>query len=175
MTEKDPQAQSSETKAKEKVDKAVEKKDKPKKEESAQEWKERYIRLYAEHENSKKRLHREQLNRVFMANKRLILDLLPTLDDLERAIESLHDTKTEKETQKGLSLILTNLHKSLADKGLQTMEIAIGQEPDPQSHHILTQMPTKDEKLKGKIVKIVTKGYFLHHTVIRHAQVIIGV
>lgn len=149
----------------------------PKKEapkEEPQEWKKKYIRLYAEFENSRKRLQREQLNISLMANKNLILDLLPTLDNLERAIEDLKKNNTKEETQKGFTLILTNLYNTLEKKGLKAMNVEIGQEPNPQEHQILNQTPTQNPKLKGKITQIVNKGYFLHHVVLRHAQVIIG-
>lgn len=136
-----------------------------------EDWQGKYIRLYAEFENTKKRLHRDRLLAHRMANKHLILDLLPTLDNLVRAIENLSETQ---ETQQGLTLILTNLQKTLADKGLQPMHVQIGQDPNPQEHHILTQAETTQQELKGKITQIVTQGYLLHDQVIRPAQVIIG-
>ena len=138
-------------------------------------WKEKYIRLYAEFENTKKRMHREQLTWYRMANKELILDLLQTLDDLERAIDNLQkDEVITEDTQKGLTLIHTNLLNSLQKKGLTLMQVEIGTEPNPQEHNILTKVNTDNEALKGKITEVVTKGYYLHEQVIRHAQVLIG-
>ena len=140
-----------------------------------EDWKEKYVRLYAEFENTKKRLQRDQLNWHLLANKNLILDLLPTLDDLERAIENLKQSEdSQQDTQQGLTLILTNLHTQLEEKGLKPMDVQIGQEPNPQEHHILTKVTSPQEKLKGKITEVVTKGYLLHNHVIRHAQVTIG-
>lgn len=138
-------------------------------------WQEKYIRLYAEFENAQKRMQRDQLIWYRMANKELMLDLLATLDDLERAMTNVDIEKdNQKEIQKGLNLIYTNLLEKLTKKGLQSMEVEIGRDPNPQEHHILTKINTENEALKGKIAKIVTKGYMLHDQVIRHAQILIG-
>ncbi|MEM7361389.1 MAG: nucleotide exchange factor GrpE [Bacteroidota bacterium] len=137
-------------------------------------WKEKYIRLYAENENSQKRLAREQLTRSLMANKAFILDLLPIIDDLERAIDNLQAANVPKETQKGLTLILGNLHDTLSQRGLTPIKADIGQEPNPEEHRILSQLPTKDEQLQGKITEVIQKGYSLHQQIIRPAQVITG-
>ena len=99
--------------------------------EDPQAWKEKYIRLYADFENAKKRLEREQINNRLLANKKLILALLPTLDNLERAIEDLKKNQAKEETQKGFSLILTNLYNTLEEKGLKAIDAEIGQEPNP--------------------------------------------
>ncbi len=141
----------------------------------AREWKDKYIRLYAEFENYKKRISREQLIWEHIAHKDIILHVLPILDDLERGVCSLEEAEQDcKETQKGIELIQSNLYKALTRKGLQVMEVNIGDEFDPQRHEALTKAPTEDPQLKDKIVTIVTKGYLLHDKVIRPAQVIIG-
>ena len=138
-------------------------------------WQQRYIRLYAEFENSKKRQAREQHSWYRMANKSLILALLPTLDNLTRAIESMKgDDASQHETKEGLNLILTNLQKCLEEQGLQPIQVEVGQEPNPQEHHVLTKVATDNEAHKGKIVEVITTGYALHEQVLRHAQVIIG-
>ena len=144
------------------------------KEATKPDWKEKYIRLYAETENSQKRLAREQLTKSLMGHKAFILDLLPVVDDLERAIDNLKETDVAQETQKGLTLIVANLHDTLAQKGLTPIKAVVGQEPDPAKHQILSQVPTQDQKLQGKITEVITKGYYLHQQIIRHAQVIIG-
>ena len=139
--------------------------------EQKNEWKEKYVRLYAEFENTKKRMQREQHFARRMANKNLILDLLSTLDDLERAISNLNESE---EATKGLQLILTNLQTKLTNQGVQPITITIGQEPNPHEHHVLTKVETPNTAQKGKIVEVITKGYTLHDQILRHAQVIIG-
>ena len=138
-------------------------------------WHEKYLYLSAEIKNIKKRIARDQAILDRMANKALILDLLPTLDDLERAINtSKKNEQNNQETEKGLKLILTNLVKNLQEKGLQLIKATIGEEPNPEQHHVLTKVPTNEQTLKGKITEVVTKGYFFHDQIIRPAQVIIG-
>ena len=138
-----------------------------------QSWKEKYMRLYAELDNFKKRTTRNQLTWVTMASKEVMLSLLPILDDFERALESL-DKKESEQTKQGISLIYQNLYKALQKKGLKVLDTHISGEFDPQHHEVLTQAPTEDPALKGKITKVLTKGYLLHNEIIRTAQVIIG-
>lgn len=135
--------------------------------------KDKFIRLYSEFENYKRRTAKEKLEFAGTANKDLITALLPVIDDMERA-EKFLDTATDVESVKeGLKLVFTKFSKTLETKGLKLIE-AQGQPFDSDFHEAITQIPAPSEDLKGKVVDVVEKGYFLNDKIIRFAKVVIG-
>ena len=134
-------------------------------------WKDKYIRLYADFDNYKKRLAREQGLLASMAAERMLLELLPVVDDFERALPTL-DKDTQR--QKGLLLIYSKLQKLLTQQGVTPIQVGPGDAANPEYHETLTQMPTDKPEWEGKVVEVVEKGYRLHGKVIRVAKVILG-
>lgn len=136
------------------------------------EQKDKYIRLYSEFENFRRRTAKEKLEMIQSANEQLLKALLPVVDDFERAEKSFKD-KDSKELE-GFFLIYNKFKKTLDQYGVKTMEAGAGSEFNPDLHEAITQIPAPDEKLKGKIVDVVEKGYLLNEKVIRFAKVVVG-
>lgn len=136
------------------------------------EHKDKYIRLYSEFENFRRRTAKEKLEMIQSANEQLLKALLPVVDDFERAEKSFKD-KESKELE-GFFLIYNKFKKTLDQYGVKTMEAGAGSEFNPDLHEAITQIPAPDEKLKGKIVDVVEKGYLLNEKVIRFAKVVVG-
>ena len=134
--------------------------------------KEKYVRLYAEFENHRRRTSKEKLEMIQGANEQLLRALLPVLDDFERA-EKAYREVNNKESE-GFLLILNKYQKILEQYGVKTMDSAPGVFFDADLHEAITQVPVQDEKQKGKIVEVVEKGYLLNDKVIRFAKVVIG-
>lgn len=145
-----------------------------------EEAKDKYLRLYSEYENYRRRTSREKLDMISHANEELIADLLPVLDDFERAGEAHHEKqkgkedKEVKELKEGIELIANKFKKVLEKKGLKEMESPQGTEFDAELHEAISQIPAPSKKLKGKIVDTIEKGYYLGDKVIRFAKVVIG-
>lgn len=136
------------------------------------EQKDKYLRLYSEFENFRRRTAKEKLELIQSANEKLITSLLPVADDFERAIKSLKD-KNDKDLE-GIFLIHNKLLKTLDQYGVKVMDIKSGSTFDADVHEAITQVPAPEESLKGKIVDVVEKGYLLNEKVIRFAKVVIG-
>ncbi len=135
--------------------------------------KDKYIRLYSEFENFRRRTSKEKLDLINTANEKLLVDLLPVIDDFERAEKSMEE-ETEVEVMKeGFQLISNKLLKLLTQKGLKAME-SKGTTFDSDIQEAITQIPAPEEELKGKVVDVIEKGYFLNDKVIRFAKVVIG-
>lgn len=134
--------------------------------------KDKYIRLYSEFENFRRRTAKEKIEMSQSANEQVIKSLLPVVDDFERAEKSIQD-KTNKDIE-GYTLIHNKLKKLLEQFGVKPMDLNAGSTFDADLHEAITQVPTPDEKLKGKIVDVVEKGYLLNDKVIRFAKVVIG-
>lgn len=134
--------------------------------------KDKYLRLYAEFDNYRRRSTKEKIEIIQSANEELIKLLLPVLDDFARADKAFKD-RTDRAAE-GFFLIETKFKKILESSGVKIMEIAPGADFNPDIHDAITQVPTTDEKLKGKIVDVVENGYLLNEKVIRHAKVVIG-
>ncbi|MFD2520526.1 nucleotide exchange factor GrpE [Emticicia soli] len=134
--------------------------------------KDKYLRLYAEFENFRRRTAKEKIETIQNASEGLIKELIPVIDDFERANKSF-ETVTEVEPLKeGIALIFNKLQKTLAAKGLKPME-AKDQTFDVELHECITQFAAGDDK-KGKVIDEVEKGYFLNDKVIRYAKVVVG-
>lgn len=138
-----------------------------------EELKDKYVRLFADFDNAKKRHAREQLELIQTAGKGVIQDLLPVLDDFERAMKTL-ETATEVDAVKeGIKLIYQKLSSTLAAKGLQTME-TLYKDFNVEEHEALTEIPAPTAELAGKVVDEVQKGYMLNGKIIRFAKVVVG-
>lgn len=136
------------------------------------EQKDKYIRLYSEFENFRRRTAKEKLEMIQGANEQLIQALLPVVDDFERAEKSLQETTNEN--LEGFTLIHNKFKKTLDQYGVKEMEIKVGANFDADFHEAITQVPAPEEKLKGKVVDVVEKGYLLKEKVIRFAKVVVG-
>jgi len=142
-------------------------------EQKLKEEKDRYLRLYAEFENYRKRTAKEKLEMFETASEGVIKNLLPVLDDFERAIAEMKKNK-EDEMAKGVSLIYDKFMKTLEKEGLKNIEVNKGDDFDPEVHEAIAQMPVEDEKMKDKIVDVVEKGYKLGTKNIRYPKVVTG-
>jgi molecular chaperone GrpE len=136
------------------------------------EQKDKYLRLYSEFENFRRRTSKEKLEMIQSANEQLIKALLPVADDFERAEKSFRD-KNDKELE-GFFLIQNKFRKTLEQYGVKVMTIEPGASFDADVHEAITQIPAPSENLKGKIVEVIEKGYLLNEKVIRFAKVIVG-
>ncbi|GGG25472.1 nucleotide exchange factor GrpE [Pontibacter amylolyticus] len=138
------------------------------------EMKDKYIRLMAEFENFRRRTNKERLDLLKTANEDLMSELLPVLDDMERARQSMEATREIDALLQGLELVFHKLKHVTQLKGLKPIEVKTGDEFDSDFHEAVTQTPAPSEELKGKIVDVIEKGYTLNEKVIRFAKVIIG-
>ena len=138
------------------------------------EQKDKYLRLYSEFENFRRRTAKEKLDMIKTANESMISALLPVLDDFERALKNIGQEDNKKEEQEGILLIYNKLNKVLEQKGVTPMDLKQGDDFDAEFQEAITQIPAPDESLKGKIVDVVEKGYTLGEKVIRFAKVVIG-
>jgi len=134
--------------------------------------KEKYIRLYSEFENFRKRTAKEKIELIQSANEQLLKTLLPVADDFERAENSFPD-KNDKELA-GFFLIHSKFKKILELYGVKTMEIDKGADFNADYHEAISQLEAPAPELKGKIVDVVEKGYTLNDKVIRYAKVVVG-
>ncbi|WP_260391912.1 nucleotide exchange factor GrpE [Apibacter muscae] len=149
-------------------------KDQPNLEDKLKEEKDRYIRLFAEFDNYKKRVTKERQDLLRYSNKDILESLLPVLDDFDRAMEELEKDPNSSAVLEGVKLIYNKLYNNLKDNGLQLIEVNPGDDFDLDFHEAITQVPAPDESLKGKIIDVVQKGYQLHEKVIRYAKVVTG-
>ncbi len=139
-----------------------------------QEAKDKYLRLYSEFENFRRRTAREKLEMINTASEGIIVSLLPVMDDFERAQKALEESKDHKASKEGFELIYNKFKNILTQKGLKPMEDKEGTEFNTEFHEAISQMHVEKKKLKGKIIDVVEKGYFLDEKVIRFAKVVIG-
>jgi molecular chaperone GrpE len=133
------------------------------------ELKDKYLRLYSEFDNYRKRTAKEKIDLIQTASEGVIVDMLTVVDDYERAVANAK----EGEISDGIALIFSKLHNTLQSKGLKEM-IAKGEVFNPDIHDCITQFPAANEADKGKVVDVLEKGYYLKDKVIRFAKVIVG-
>ncbi|MBP6409601.1 MAG: nucleotide exchange factor GrpE [Pseudarcicella sp.] len=131
--------------------------------------KEKYLRLYSDFDNFRKRTAKEKIDLIQTASSSLIVDLLSTLDDYQRA----EANATEGEISEGIQLIFSKLMNTLQNKGLKEMD-AKGQKFDADFHEAITQFPAPTEADKGNVFDVVEKGYILNDKVIRFAKVVVA-
>jgi len=135
--------------------------------------KDKFLRLFAEFENYKKRTSKERIDLFKTANRELMSAILPILDDLERGVVEVKKIK-DKEALKGLDLISSKLTSILNQKGLQKMKVKNGDTFDAEIHEAITQIPAPSKKMIGKIIDIIENGYQLGETIIRYPKVVVG-
>jgi molecular chaperone GrpE len=153
---------------------AEEVKKEPTVEEQIQAEKDKFLRLFAEFENYKKRTSRERIELFKTAGQELMTSLLPIVDDFERALTHIEDDKEAEELRKGVLLIYNKFYNTLEQKGLSKIETKAGDTFDAEIHEAITQIPAPSDDMKGKIIDCVEKGYKLGDKVIRYPKVVIG-
>lgn len=136
------------------------------------ELKDQNLRLYAEFENFRKRTSRERMELYSTANRELMEALLPVLDDFKRALKAGDDDSATG--SEGTKLIYSKLENTLKNKGLKTMEDSTGKEFDVDTMEAITRIPAPEDKLKGKVVDEVERGYLLGEKILRYAKVVVG-
>ena len=135
--------------------------------------KDKFLRLFAEFENYKRRTAKERIELFSTASEEVMISLLPVLDDFDRASIEIEKDK-DNEILKGIVLIKNKLYDSLKSKGLSLIEINKGDEFNADHHEAVTQIDSPDKNMKGKIIDIIEKGYKLGEKVIRYPKVVIG-
>lgn len=133
----------------------------------------KYLRLYAEFDNFKRRTAAERLDLFKSANQETLVALLPVLDDFERALKSMQNTADITSVKEGVELVNGKLKNILMQKGLKQME-SFGSEFDSEFHEAVTSIPAPNEDSKGKVVDVLENGYFLNDKVVRFAKVVVG-
>ena len=137
-----------------------------------QEAKDKYLRLYSEFENYRRRTSKEKIEMIDSANKDLLKEILPISDDFERAIKSLSDSKNIID-EEGVNLIYQKLKGILEKHNLKKMDIKVGDDFNSEIHEAITSTPS-DKKLKGKIVDVIEDGYMIGEKILRFGKVVIG-
>lgn len=137
-----------------------------------EEQKDKYIRLFAEFDNFKKRNAKERYELMQTAGRDVITSMLDVLDDCDRAEKQLQSADDEQ-LKTGVQLVFNKLRSTLQAKGLKAME-TINTEFDTEKHEAITEIPAPTEELKGKVVDEITKGYYLNDKIIRFAKVVVG-
>ncbi|WP_370001235.1 nucleotide exchange factor GrpE [Winogradskyella sp.] len=136
--------------------------------------KDKFMRLFAEFENYKKRTNKERIELFKTASEGVMLAMLPVLDDFERALMHIEEDKEAEELRKGVLLIYNKLLTTLEQKGLSKIEVNKGDTFNADDHEAVTQIPAPSEDLKGKVIDVVERGYRLGDKVIRFPKVVIG-
>ncbi|MCV9931014.1 nucleotide exchange factor GrpE [Flavobacterium sp. LS1R47] len=135
--------------------------------------KDKFLRLFAEFENYKKRTSKERMDLFKTANQEVLLSMLPVLDDFDRALIEINKSDDEL-LAKGVELIYDKLKSTLVSKGLEQVEVRAGDAFNADYAEAITQIPAPSDKLKGKIVDVLEKGYKLGDKIIRYPKVVIG-
>ncbi|NVJ87836.1 MAG: nucleotide exchange factor GrpE [Flavobacteriaceae bacterium] len=149
------------------------KKEEPTAEELIQAEKDKFLRLFAEFENYKKRTTKERIELFKTASQELMTALLPIMDDFDRGLSEIKKAK-DKELLKGMQLINDKFKNTLTQKGLSEIEVKAGEDFDAEIHEAITQIPAPSEDLKGKVIDCLEKGYKLGDKIIRYPKVVIG-
>lgn len=136
-------------------------------------WKDRYLRVYSEFDNFKKRAARDRVEYLKMAGSDVVISMLSVLDDFERALKANKEAGLVDSMTEGVNLIYNKLKNSLQQRGLKEM-VSKGETFDSDIHEALTMAPAPSEEMKGKVIDELEKGYYLNDKVIRHAKVVVG-
>jgi molecular chaperone GrpE len=142
-------------------------------EQELQEQKEKYIRLSADFDNYRKRTMREKIELSKQAGEEIFTRILPVLDNLERAMKSVEEAKDLNAVKEGMFLIYNMFKEYLGQQGVREIE-AMHQDFDTDVHDAVTKITAPEKKLKGKVVDVIERGYFLNDKVLRFAKVVIG-
>lgn len=137
------------------------------------EMKDKYTRLFAEFDNFRKRTAKERIGLINNAGADVIKDLLPVLDDFDRAKKANEGSEDVKAVKEGFDLIHNKFFRLLEQKGLKPMD-SQGKPFDTEYHEAITDIPAPSDDLKGKVVDVIEPGYFLNDTVLRYAKVVVG-
>lgn len=135
--------------------------------------KDKFLRLFAEFENYRKRTSKERLELFKTASQELMIALLPISDDMDRALLEFKKTNNNDLIQ-GFELIYSKFNEILKSKGLNELKVKKGDKFDPESHEAITQIKAEKEKNKGKIVDVIEKGFLLGDKIIRYPKVIVA-
>ena len=135
--------------------------------------KDKFLRLFAEFENYRKRTSKERLELFKTASQELMTALLPISDDMDRALLEFKKTNNNDLIQ-GFELIYSKFNEILKSKGLNELKVKKGDKFDPESHEAITQIKAEKEKNKGKIVDVIEKGFLLGDKIIRYPKVIVA-
>lgn len=141
--------------------------------EEVQEQKDKYLRLFAEFDNFRKRSARENLELRQTAGKEILISLLDVLDDCDRAEKQLQTTDDIAQIKEGVQLVFSKLRTTLQARGLKAMQ-SVNTGFDVEKHEAITEVPVPDPAQKGKVIDEVQKGYYLNDKIIRHARVVVG-
>lgn len=133
----------------------------------------KYLRLFAEFDNFKRRTQKERVELLQTAGKDVVISLLPVLDDFDRANKAMENASDVAAVREGVQLVHSKLKGILAQKGLKEME-SINTPFDTDNHEAITKIPAPNEELKGKVIDELEKGYTLNDKVIRFAKVVVG-
>ncbi len=133
----------------------------------------KYLRLYAEFENYKRRTLAERIELFKTAGQEIMLAMIPILDDFERALKAMENATDVVSVKEGIDLVSNKFKNTLVAKGLKPME-SIGQTFNADLHEAITNIPAPKEDMKDKVIDEVEKGYYLGDKVIRYAKVIVG-
>ncbi|MGS0524727.1 nucleotide exchange factor GrpE [Zobellia nedashkovskayae] len=135
--------------------------------------KDKFLRLFAEFENFKRRTSKERVELFKTAGQEIMVSMLPVLDDFERALKEMAKSE-DKEMFKGVELIRVKFRETLKSKGLEEVDAEAGDVFNADLHEAITQIPAPNKNLKGKIVDVVEKGFKLGDKIIRHPKVVVG-
>ncbi len=133
----------------------------------------KYLRLSAEFDNYRKRTLREKIELITLADEEILIKLLPVMDDFDRAMQSMNETTDCIVMKEGVDLIYGKFKEFIQSNGVKEID-ALHKSFDIDYHEAISKIPAPDKKLKGKIVDVVEKGYFLNDKVIRYSKVVIG-
>lgn len=142
-------------------------------EEKLAELQDKYLRLSAEYDNYRKRTLREKMDLQEGAREDIFVNILPVVDDLERAMDSVQSAKDLEAVKLGMELIHTKFSNYLTQQGIKEID-ALNKELNTDLHEAVTKIPVESKKKKGKVVDVIEKGYMLRDKVIRFAKVVIG-
>lgn len=135
--------------------------------------KDKYLRLFAEFENFKKRNIKERMELRMTAAQETLNAILPVLDDFDRAKKSAEDESTTEQLSEGVLMVYNKIYSVLGSKGLKAME-SNGEDFDPELHEAISEIPAPNDEMKGKVIDTVEKGYYLNDKIIRFAKVVVG-
>ena len=136
--------------------------------------KDKYLRLYSDFENFRKRTAKERIDLIKTASEDVLKDLIPVVDDFERAAKASENELDTVKIREGNQLIFHKLVRILETKGLKVMDDLTGKPFDPETQEAITQIPAPTEQLKGMVIDVVEKGYTLGEKVVRYAKVVTG-
>ncbi len=136
-------------------------------------WKDKYMRLFAEFDNYKKRTSKEMSDVIKTAGKDIVLSMLDVMDDSERAEKQMEKATDIDAVKEGVQLIINKLKHVLQVKGVKAFD-SIGEEFNVEIHEAITEIPAPTPDMEGKVIDQVQKGYYMHDKLIRHAKVVVG-